>query len=107
MRRLGPCQHIAHRGRVPLPTASRLDPARIEGVGNLSQRRRSRFPNLTDDRQHIGSVVVCCGPMVSRAILRAWASLGPPSFTPRPFAAASAALVRAPIMANGFRSFNR
>jgi len=29
--------HVANRGRVPLPAARRTDPARVQGLGDLSQ----------------------------------------------------------------------
>ena len=29
--------HVANRGRVPLPAARRIDPARVQGLGDLPQ----------------------------------------------------------------------
>ena len=91
----GPREHIAQRGRIPLTAPRRLNPARIEGFLYLSQPRRPRLPNLTDERQYVGCVVVGrCTNCLQRH--------DPPSFSPRALAAASAAFVRVPIMARSF-----
>jgi hypothetical protein len=54
-RRLGTRQHIADGHCVPLSTASRLNPALIEGLCNLPQRSCPGPFDLPNDRQD-----VCC-----------------------------------------------
>jgi hypothetical protein len=35
--KLSTCHHVANRGRVPLSAARRIDPARVQGLGDLPQ----------------------------------------------------------------------
>jgi hypothetical protein len=35
LRKLSTRHHVANRGRVPLPAAWRIDPARVQGLGDL------------------------------------------------------------------------
>jgi hypothetical protein len=52
------CQHVAHRLRVPLPVARRGDPARVQSVCDLMQRRCARAPYLADHREHVCRVLI-------------------------------------------------
>jgi hypothetical protein len=45
-----PLPHVLDRGSVPQPTASRLHPARIQSVRDVTQGRGAGFPNLMDTR---------------------------------------------------------
>ena len=44
---------------MPLPAARGIDPARVQGLGDLPQGRRPTTLNLPDDRDHIGRALVC------------------------------------------------
>jgi hypothetical protein len=55
---LSPSEHIAHCGRVRLPATRCRYAARVECISYLSQCRRALLPDLSNDRQHVGCVVV-------------------------------------------------
>jgi hypothetical protein len=103
-------QDVAHRHRLPAPSASCRNPTGVQRRSNGPQRRGASSLYFPNDRQHISRrddqrsprwpLPPPCAP--GRA-------LGPPSFTPRAFARWRASRVREAIIARSFsaRAANR
>ena len=53
-----PCEQVAHRLGVPVPTSWRADAPCIEGVRYLVKGRSARALKLADDWQHVSCVAV-------------------------------------------------
>lgn len=84
---------------MPLAAASRWDTARIEYVRYLSERGRARLPDLADDRQDIGRMVV---GRRTNGLQSHLPRLGPASAPRASHHTASAAFVRVLIIARSF-----
>jgi hypothetical protein len=67
---------VGDRLRVPLPSPSRGDPARIQRVGKLPQCSRACLLGLTDDWQHVGRVAIRLGLHGVDSVLAGLVELG-------------------------------
>jgi hypothetical protein len=68
-RLLSALKDVRDRLRVPMPSASRGNPARIQGLRKLPEGPCARLLGLADDREHVGRVALrlrlhgsSCGP---------------------------------------------
>jgi hypothetical protein len=77
---LGSRQHIAHRGRVPLPTTRSRHAARMSASAISLSVVAPAFLISRMIGSTLAAWLSATAPMVSNATLRAWASFGPPSF---------------------------
>src|SRR5271156_5518107 len=95
-------QHIIHGGRIPLPAPRRLHAPCVQGVRYLPQRGRPRLPYLTNDRQHVGSMVIGYCLNGRNGHLTSLCELGTTELhTPR-LGCCQCCFVRAPIIARSF-----